>query len=97
MCATGVYVSSNSYFDIYAMLVFGLLGFGMKKFGFPIAPLLIGFILGPIIEIGLRQSLIISRGSMSIFLERPLALACLGLAVAVVVWVSIRNTRGRPK
>ncbi len=91
LCITGVYVSSNSYFDIYVMLGFGLLGFGMKKFGFPIAPLLIGFILGPIIEVGLRQSIIISRGSLDIFFERPIALACLLLAVGVVVWVWFRS------
>lgn len=95
LCATGVYVSSNSYFDIYVMLGFGLLGFGMKKFSFPIAPLLIGFILGPIIEVGFRQSMVISRGNPIIFAERPIALACLVLAVAVVVWVSIRSSRSK--
>ena len=95
LCATGVYVSSNSYFDIYVMLGFGLLGFGMKKFGFPVAPLLIGFILGPIIEVGLRQSIIMSRGNLDIFLQRPIALVCLALAAAVIGWVWARSSKGR--
>ena len=95
LCGTGVYVSSNSYFDIYVMFGFGLLGFGMKKFGFPVAPLLIGFILGPIIEVGLRQSIIMSRGNLDIFLQRPIALACLVLAAAVIVWVWVRSSRGK--
>jgi putative tricarboxylic transport membrane protein len=95
LCATGVYVSSNSYFDMVVMLAFGVLGYGMKKFNFPVAPLLIGFILGPIVEVGLRQSLIVSHGSVSIFFERPVSLGCLVLAVAVIVWVAIKEIRKR--
>lgn len=94
LCMTGVYASSSSYFDLYVMLAFGLLGYGMKRYGFPVAPLLIGFILGPIVEVGMRQSLIISRGSIDIFFTRPIALACLLLAALVVVWVAIRQNRG---
>lgn len=95
LCATGVYVSSNSYFDMVVMLAFGVLGYGMKKFNFPVAPLLIGFILGPIVEVGLRQSLIVSHGSVAIFFERPVSLGCLVLAVAVIVWVAIKEIRKR--
>jgi putative tricarboxylic transport membrane protein len=91
LCFTGVYIATNSVFDLYVMLGFGLLGYSMNKTGFPIAPLLIGFILGPLVEIGLRQSLIISRGNASIFLERPIALVFLLASAATVVWVGRRE------
>lgn len=93
LCFTGVFVATNSVFDLYVMLGFGLLGYLMNKFGFPVAPLLIGFILGPLVEIGLRQSLIISRGSAAIFFERPITALFLALAVATVIWVGWRERR----
>lgn len=93
LCFTGVYVATNSVFDLYVMLGFGVLGWGMNRFGFPIAPLLIGFILGPLVEIGLRQSLILSRGSPTIFLERPISALFIGMATATVIWVWWRERR----
>lgn len=87
LCFTGTYVATNNFFDLYATLGFGVLGFAMKKFNFPVAPLLIGFILGPLVEIALRQSLLLSRGSLEIFVTRPISLLFLVLALATVVWV----------
>lgn len=95
LCFAGVYVATNSVFDLYVMLGFGALGYAMNKLGFPVAPLLIGFILGPLVEIGLRQSLILSRGSLGIFIERPVAAFFLTLAVATVFWVGWRERRAR--
>jgi putative tricarboxylic transport membrane protein len=97
LSVTGVYVATNSLFDIYVMLGFGLLGYGMARFGFPVAPLLIGFILGPLVEVGLRQSLILSRGSLDIFLTRPIAAVFLTLALATVVVVAWREWQGQGK
>ncbi|MDH3320856.1 MAG: tripartite tricarboxylate transporter permease [Betaproteobacteria bacterium] len=94
LSVTGVFVTTNSYFDVFTMLGFGALGYVMLKTGFPIAPLLIGFILGPLIEVGLRQSMIMSRGSLDIFVTRPIAAAFLALAVAVVAVVAWRERRG---
>lgn len=94
LSVTGVYVATNSLFDIYVMLGFGVLGYGMAKFGFPVAPLLIGFILGPLVEVGLRQSLILSRGSLDIFVTRPIAAVFLALALATVIVVAWREWRG---
>ncbi len=94
LSVTGVYVTTNSTFDVFTMLGFGALGYVMLKTGFPIAPLLIGFILGPLIEVGLRQSMIMSRGSLAIFATRPIAAAFLVLAAAVVVLVAWREWRG---
>lgn len=92
LCFTGVYVATNRVFDLYVMLGFGVLGYGMKKFDYPIPPLLIGFILGPLVEIGLRQSLILSRGSLWIFMERPVSAVFLTLALATLIWVAQGET-----
>ncbi|MEX2540560.1 MAG: tripartite tricarboxylate transporter permease [Trueperaceae bacterium] len=87
LCFTGTYVATNNFFDLYATLGFGVLGFAMKKFNFPIAPLLIGFILGPLVEIALRQSLLLSRGSLDIFVTHPISLLFLLLALGTIAWV----------
>jgi putative tricarboxylic transport membrane protein len=93
---TGVFVSTNSFFDIYVMLGFGVMGYLLTRFGFPIAPLLIGFILGPLIEIGLRQAVIMGRGDFSIFLTRPISAAFLAMAAATILVVGYREfTAGR--
>lgn len=96
LAITGVYVTTNNFFDIYVMLGFGVLGYFMKRFGFPIAPLLIGFILSPLIEIGFRQAMIVSRGSYDIFLTRPIAAGFLGLALVVCLAVAWREWRRPP-
>ena len=94
LSVTGVYVTTNSYFDVFAMLGFGVLGYGMTKSGFPVVPMLIGFILGPLIEVGLRQSLIMSRGGLGIFVTRPVSAAFLAIAIATVAVVAVRAWRG---
>lgn len=97
LAVTGVFVSTNSFFDIYVMLGFGVLGYLMNRFGFPIAPLLIGFILGPLIEIGLRQAMIMSRGSAEIFLVRPISAAFLAAALLTILVVAWREVRAAAK
>lgn len=93
LSVTGVFVATNSFFDIFAMLGFGVLGYVMVKSGFPVAPLLIGFILGPLIEVGLRQSMIMSRGGLDIFFTRPISAVFLALAVVTVLTVAWRERR----
>ncbi|UCE30852.1 MAG: tripartite tricarboxylate transporter permease, partial [Burkholderiales bacterium] len=94
LSATGVYVATNSVFDIWVMLGFGVLGYVMNRCGIPIAPLLIGFILGPIVETGFRQSLIVGRGDWSIFVLQPISAAFLALSVLVLGWSAYREWRG---
>ncbi len=91
---TGVYVATNNLFDVGVMLAFGVLGYAMNKFGFPVAPLLIGFILGPIVEVGLRQSLIIGRGDLGVFVRQPISAVFLTLGVIALVWAGTREWRG---
>ncbi|MEQ8347623.1 MAG: tripartite tricarboxylate transporter permease [Sneathiellaceae bacterium] len=95
LSVTGVYVTTHNFLDLFVMLGFGILGYGMNRFGFPIAPLLIGFILGPLVEVGFRQAMILSRGSLDIFVTRPIAAGFLLLALATIAIVAWRETRGR--
>ena len=84
-CLVGAYSVSNSVFDIGVMLFFGVAGYLMKKFEFEAAPLVLGFVLGPMLEVNLRRSLLMSQGSFSIFIDRPIALGALIVCLILVV------------
>jgi putative tricarboxylic transport membrane protein len=84
-CLAGAYSVNNNPIDILVMLVFGVLGYLMTKFGYDAAPLVLGFVLGPMLEIALRQSLILSEGSFLIFFDRPIAGLLIGLALFTVM------------
>jgi TctA family transporter len=92
----GCFAINQNVFDVYAVVAFGLLGYGLVKLGCEPAPLLLGFVLGPLLEEHLRRAMIISRGDPTIFVTRPssatlLALAALALALAVLP--SVRRKR----
>ncbi len=72
-CLIGAYSLNNTAFDIGVMVIFGLVGYLMKKFEYEGAPLLLAFVLGPMMEQALRQSLLISHGSFAIFFTRPIS------------------------
>jgi putative tricarboxylic transport membrane protein len=72
-CLIGAYSLNNTTFDIAVMTIFGLVGYLMKKFQYEGAPLLLAFVLGPMMEQALRQSLLISHGSFTIFFTRPIS------------------------
>lgn len=86
-CAIGVFSLSNNAFDLQIMMGFGLLGYILKKLDCEPAPLLLGFILGPLMEEFLRRSLLISQGDPTVFVTRPLSAVLLALAVAVLAMV----------
>ena len=77
-CMLGAYSLQQNVFDVGVMIVCGIIGYGMRKIDLPIAPLVLGLILGPFIEKSLRTSLEMSGGDFSIFYTRPL---CLGLLI----------------
>jgi putative tricarboxylic transport membrane protein len=81
----GVYSVNNNVFDVYIALGFGVLGYFMLVFGFPAAPLLLGFILGPLMEEHLRRTLTISRGDLSIFIQRPFSAAFLAVTLVLLL------------
>jgi putative tricarboxylic transport membrane protein len=72
-CLIGAYTTGNTVYDIYVMVVFGVAGFLMKKYRYEPAPLVLALVIGPIMERAFRQSLIISGGSFSIFITKPLS------------------------
>ena len=84
-CIIGAYAINNALFDVGVMMLFGVLGYLMNKFGYEPAPLVLAFILGPVLEKSMRQSLKISGGSFSIFFTRPISVALLALAALVLL------------
>ena len=94
LCIIGSYSTNNSKFDVLIMLIFGVIGYLFKKFGYELAPLVIAFVLGPMLETSLRQSLLISKGDISIFFVRPISVACLIIALLVLLLpVIMRKSR----
>jgi len=83
-CIVGVFASGNASFDVLLMVIFGVLGYLMRKFGYEPAPLVLAFVLGPMLENNLRKSLILSHGDFQIFIARPISAVCLLLAVAAL-------------
>jgi len=73
VCAVGAYAVHNSMIDIWYMLIFGVIGYVFKKLDYPLAPLVLALVLGDLAENALRQSLIMSQGSLAIFFTRPIA------------------------
>lgn len=84
-CLLGSYSINNSTTDVAIMLVFGIIGYLMKKLSLEAAPMVLAFVLGPMLETALRQSLIKSMGSFSIFFTRPISAVCLILAIALMI------------
>lgn len=84
LCMVGSFAVNNSMFDVWLMLGLGLFGFVMTRAGFPVAPMVLGLVLGPILESEMRRSLILSGGSWAIFVQRPVSLAFLLLAVLAI-------------
>ena len=80
----GVYSVNNSVFDIYVLVFFGLLGYAMRLLGFSPAPLVLGLVLGPMLEDNLRRSLMLSDGDYSIFVTRPISCGLLVLTVLLI-------------
>ena len=80
----GSYTINNKTFDVLVMVFFGLVGYILRKFQYEEAPLILAFILGPILEQAFRQSLIMSNGSLGIFVSRPIAFVALALSAALL-------------
>lgn len=94
-CMIGVYTVSNSTFDLYLAALFGAFGYLMHRLECEPAPLVLGFVLGPMLEQNFRRSLLISQGDPTIFLTRPISLCLLALAVVLVVLMVLPAIRGR--
>ena len=95
-CVLGAYSVANSITDVLLMLLFGLIGYLMKKLKFDAPPLVLAFVLGPLIEYYFKSSLMFSRGSFTVFFTRPISLACLSISAAILLWSIVSGLRRRP-
>ncbi|RCS24183.1 tripartite tricarboxylate transporter permease [Phyllobacterium salinisoli] len=86
-CSIGVYSVNSNVFDLYSVAFFGLIGYVLVKLHCEPAPLLLGFVLGPLLEENLRRAMIISRGDATVFFTRPISATLLAIALAVLVIV----------
>lgn len=94
-CAIGVYSTNNNTFDIWMVALFGVIGYLFIKLGTEPAPLLLGFILGPMMEEYLRRALLLSRGDWSVFITRPLSASLLAAAVLLLVIVLLPAVKSK--
>ncbi len=92
-CAIGVYSTNNNTFDVWMLGWFGVLGYLFHKLECEPAPLLLGLVLGPLMEENFRRALLLSRGEFSTFIERPLSASLLGAAAVLVVLVALPSIR----
>jgi putative tricarboxylic transport membrane protein len=84
ICLIGAYVINNSVIDVGIMLLFGVIGYLMRKFDYEPAPLVLAYVLTPLLENALRQSLILSGGTFGIFISRPISAGCLIAALLLL-------------
>ncbi|MBP1732504.1 MAG: hypothetical protein H6Q55_2933 [Deltaproteobacteria bacterium] len=84
-CVIGSYSLKNSNFDVLVMITFGIIGYLFRKFDYEGAPLILAFVLGPILELNLRQSLILSKGDFSVFFVRPISAVAICVALLLLI------------
>ncbi|MBD1381786.1 tripartite tricarboxylate transporter permease [Metabacillus arenae] len=91
LCFIGVYMINYSYFEVGLMLLLGVLGYFLKKFHFPLAPIVLALVLGGMLETNYRQSLLLSHNDFSIFFTRPIALVFMLLTIFVLIFPIIKK------
>ena len=92
-CVVGSFALANRMFDVWVMLVFGVIGFGMERAGYPLGPFVIGFVLAPLGEAKLRSGLMMTAGDISPVITRPLSLLFIVVAVVLLIWPLISQLR----
>ena len=85
LCIIGSYITNNNPYDVVIMVIFGLIGYLMKKFNYEAAPLVLALVLGPMMETALRRSLLISDGGFAIFFTRPISASFLIVALLILL------------
>jgi len=97
LCLLGAFAVRGNIWDVLMAIFFGFLGWGMKRTGFPIVGMVLGFVLGHIIEVAFHQSLMISDGSYMIFVARPISLALILCTILILMLPFIRKPRTRDR
>ena len=91
LCVVGAYSNSNNLFDVLIAIIFGIVGFFMKKFHYPGAPLVLGIVLGPIAEENLNRALIVSKNDWTTFLTHPISCTFLVISIIIIIYSIIKN------
>ena len=94
-CIAGSYSTNNRIYDIYIILIFGIVSYFLRRMGFQLVPILLGIVLGPLAEKNFRRAMVISEGSFSIFFTRPISCAFILIAIVSVAIFGIRNYKSR--
>lgn len=93
LAMVGTYSANRNIFDLWVMLGFGLLGWFLRKLGYELAPLVLAFVLAPLLEQSLRQSMVMSPDGAMIFLQRPVAASLMAASVLLLLLVALRGRR----
>jgi putative tricarboxylic transport membrane protein len=94
-CIVGVYEVNHSIVDVWIMLIMGVVGYGLRKFGLDPAPLVLGLVIAPTFEMSLRQSLIMSNGNWTIFVQRPIAAVLIAVCALLLALAALSVIRAR--
>ena len=97
LCVVGGYAPTQTMHDVWLMLLFGVVGYLLRKLNYPVAPAVLAIVLGPLAERSMRQSLIGSQGDMSIFITRPISAICILIALALICYPLIQKYTRRRK
>ena len=84
-CVVGVYSIRQSQFDLWLLAIFGLLGYVFRRYDYPLAPVVLGLVLGPLIERSLRQAMVLSNGEFTIFFTRPISATLMIITLVLLV------------
>lgn len=97
LCTVGSFAINNNYYDIVVMLIAGVVGYFMTKGGYPLSPIVLALILGPMAEGNFRRSLVMSQGSYAIFFQRPFSAAFILLGIVSLAWPFISRAFKKKK
>ncbi|MBO4717837.1 MAG: tripartite tricarboxylate transporter permease, partial [Spirochaetales bacterium] len=97
VCVIGSYSVGNSIFDVEVMIIAGSAAYYMKKCGYPMAPIVLAFVLGPIFELKARQALEISNCNLMIFVQKPISAVFLGITLILCLAPVVMNIRKKIK
>jgi putative tricarboxylic transport membrane protein len=95
VCAIGAFTVNNAMFNIWVMLVFGVIGYVFKKLDYPLAPLILAIVLGDRTEVAFRQAILGSQGAMSIFFSNTLVSAIMTAGLLLMLWPAISTAWGK--
>lgn len=97
LCVVGGYAPTKAIHDVWLMLIFGVMGYLLRKLDYPLAPAVLAIVLGPLAEASMRQSLIMEQGSFAVFFNRPIAGTIMVIAIGLLLWPLVNVIRKRLK